>query len=124
MSSLLPAGSCPLLIRSWLEELIHSRSREKQVMETDAPFYSMDGLAARKPNLLFYGARICSNFQRLGTSLCSGEKKARERRVFLLFLFVAEKRKFPSASSLASFIRQTEQYRRKEERKTRDCQLY
>lgn len=102
-----------------------TRQGEAGRSETDARLYSVDGLAARKPNLLFYGARICSNLQRLETPLCWGrKKKARERRAFLLLLLFAEERKFPSASSLASFIRQsTEQYRRKEEGKTRDCQL-
>jgi len=57
----------------------------------------VDGLAARKPNLLFYGARICSNLQRLGTPLCSGEKKGPRATRFSTSSFFAEEKKFPSA---------------------------
>lgn len=81
-------------------ELIRPRQGEAGRSGTDARLYRVGGLAARKPNLLFYGARICSNLQRLGTPLYSGEKKGPRAARFFTSFFFAEEKKFPSVHSL------------------------
>lgn len=107
--SLLPAGSCPLFIRSWSESLF-AHGRKKRV-ETEWMHISI-GWAGwlRESQICFSTARvsapICSALER---RCIRGGKKKRPRAVrFFYFFIFCRREKIPvCAFSLAHFIRQS-----------------